>query len=116
MNRMLRLPVVLASTAAVCALMILEPVLASGDAARGKEKSATCQGCHGQNGVSPAPQFPTIAGQYQSYLEHALQQYKSGERKNAIMAGIAAPLTNQDIADLSAWYASQPGVRKTPIN
>lgn len=89
--------------------------LAKGDATKGKEKSVTCQACHGQAGVSPAPQFPTLAGQYESYLKHTLEQYRSGERKNAIMAGMAAPLTDEDIADLAAWYASQPGLTKTPI-
>ena len=88
----------------------------SGDPGKGKEKSATCQGCHGQAGVSPAPQFPNIAGQYETYLVHVLEQYRSGERKNPIMAGIAAPLSDQDIRDLAAWYSAQDGLSKTPVD
>ncbi len=80
----------------------------------GKEKSAACQACHGASGYSPAPQFPIIAGQYVNYLEHVLLQYKSGERKDAIMEGMMAGLSHQDIKDLSAWYASQEGLSDTP--
>ncbi len=89
-------------------------VFAGGDPAAGKAKSAACQGCHGADGNSPAPQFPKIAGQYEDYLKHAMEQYKSGERKNAIMAGMVAGLNEQDIADLAAWFASQKGLRDTP--
>lgn len=103
--------------AGVSVLLVVAPgaVLAKGDVSKGKEKSVTCQACHGQAGVSPAPQFPTLAGQYESYLKHSLEQYRSGDRKNAIMAGMAAALTDEDIADLAAWYSSQPGLTKTPI-
>lgn len=106
-----------ASLVAGCVFMAASgSALAKGDPAKGKEKSATCQACHGQTGVSPSPQFPTIAGQYETYLEHALEQYRSGDRKNAIMAGMAQPLSDEDIADLAAWYASQDGLKKTPVD
>lgn len=90
--------------------------LAKGDAGKGKEKSVPCQACHGQTGQSPSPQFPNLAGQYESYLAHSLEQYRSGERKNAIMAGMAEPLTDEDIEDLAAWFSSQDGLRNTPID
>lgn len=80
------------------------------DAARGKEKSAACAACHGADGNSQAPDFPRLAGQYQDYLLTALTHYKNGKRKNAIMQGQVANLTKQDLADLSAFYASQKGL------
>lgn len=91
-------------------------VEAKGDASVGKKKSEPCQACHGQTGQSPSPQFPNIAGQYESYLVHSLEQYRSGERKNAIMEGMAAPLSDEDIEDLAAWFASQEGLRNTPVD
>lgn len=78
----------------------------AGDAAAGKAKSATCVACHGEDGLGTSDEFPILAGQYASYLEQALLQYKNGQRKNAIMAGFVAGLSKQDIADLAAYYAS----------
>ncbi|NNF51632.1 MAG: cytochrome c [Gammaproteobacteria bacterium] len=90
------------------------PALASGDAAAGKTKSATCTACHGQDGLGTASEFPILAGQYASYLEQALIQYKNGSRKNAIMAGFAAGLSEQDIKDLAAFYSAMPSGLGTP--
>lgn len=86
---------------------------AGGDAAAGKEKAATCAACHGADGVSQIPTNPILAGQYASYLEQALKEYRSGVRQNAIMAGFATQLSDQDIEDLAAWFASQKGPLKT---
>jgi cytochrome c553 len=80
---------------------------AAGDAAAGKTKSATCAACHGPDGNSPTPAFPKIAGQHEGYLVKQLMEYKSGERVNATMNGMAAALSEQDMADLAAYYASQ---------
>jgi cytochrome c553 len=74
------------------------------------EQAAQCAACHGGNGVAPAPNFPNLAGQHRDYLRHSLQQYKSQARQNAIMLGFAAPLTDDDIALLSAYYAGQTGL------
>ena len=82
----------------------------AGNAAAGKEKSAACAACHGPEGISPTPQFPNIAGQYEDYLYQSLKDYKSGARKNAIMAGTVATLTDQDLKDLAAYFASLPGL------
>jgi cytochrome c553 len=68
----------------------------------------TCAACHGENGVSASPMFPNLAGQHRSYLEVALKEYKNGKRKNPVMAGTAAALSDADIKQLAAWYASQP--------
>ena len=84
--------------------------MAGGNAVAGKEKSQACVACHGETGVSAAPTFPNIAGQYEDYLYFALQSYKSGERNNAIMSGIVAALNEQDMKDLAAFYASQDGL------
>lgn len=83
--------------------------LAQGDVAAGKEKSAPCVACHGADGNSTDPNFPLLAGQYADYLVKALEDYKSGARKNAIMAGFAAGLSKQDREDLAAYFASQKG-------
>jgi len=83
---------------------------ADGNAAAGKEKSTTCAACHGPDGNSPSPDFPKLAGQEQDYLAAALHQYKTGKRKNPIMAGFAANLSEQDIADLTAYFSSQRGL------
>lgn len=87
---------------------------AGGNPAAGKQKSATCVACHGEDGKGTAPEFPVLAGQYASYLEQALKQYKNGERKNAIMAGFAAALSEQDIKDLAAFYARMASDLRTP--
>lgn len=79
------------------------------DAAK-KKVQEVCAACHGLDGVSQVADYPKLAGQYPDYLAKALRDYKSGVRKNAIMAGFAQTLTPQDIANLSAYYAAQPAV------
>jgi cytochrome c553 len=97
--------------AAAALLLGAAPVWAGGNAADGAKKAETCAACHGPSGAKPmTDDYPILAGQPADYLEHALKAYKSGKRKNAIMAGMAAPLTKQDIADLAAYFASQKGV------
>jgi cytochrome c553 len=78
--------------------------------ARGQEKAAVCAACHGQNGVSATGIWPTLAGQHEDYLKHALSQYKSGDRKDPVMTGQAMNLSERDIADLAAYFAAQPGL------
>lgn len=88
------------------------PALAhAADIAAGQAKAKEiCQACHGMDGNSPVPDYPKLGGQYRDYLAKALRDYKSGARKNPIMAGFAGALTAQDIENLSAYYASQPPV------
>ena len=77
----------------------------------GKTKAAeVCAACHGADGNSAAPDFPRLAGQHRDYLAKALRDYKSAQRKNAIMQGFAAALTKDDIENLAAYYAAQPAV------
>lgn len=84
------------------------------DIAAGKEKSTACAACHGADGNSTDPQYPRLAGQHANYLERALLDYQAGARKNPIMAGMVGGLTKDDITNLAAYYASQPGV-VTPV-
>ena len=81
----------------------------TGNAANGKKKAvAVCAACHGADGNKTLDaSYPKLGGQYPEYLAKSLHEYKSGKRKNAIMAGQAQALDEQDIADLSAYYAAQ---------
>lgn len=83
---------------------------ASGDASQGKAKSTACAACHGADGNSQQAIYPRLAGQHPDYLYKALTDYKSGERKNAIMSGQVAKLSPRDMADLAAYYGSQKGL------
>lgn len=78
----------------------------------GKKKAAeVCAACHGPDGNSPAPAFPKIAGQHASYITKSLNEYKSGARKDPIMAGMAAALSKEDIENLAAYFAGQTGLK-----
>lgn len=81
--------------------------LAAGDAAAGKAKSTTCAGCHNADGNSANPEWPKLAGQHAGYIVKQLHDFKAGDRKNAMMAPMAAPLSDQDMADLAAYFSSQ---------
>jgi len=83
---------------------------ASGNAEAGKAKSTTCAACHGADGNSVTALFPKLAGQQKDYLFHSLKAYKSGKRKNSIMAGQVQNLTLTDMADLSAYFSKQKGL------
>lgn len=75
----------------------------------------TCAACHGERGAKPIqPAYPILAGQYANYLEHSLKAYRSGERKNAIMMGQAANLSDADIKALAQYFAQQETVLHTP--
>ena len=98
---------------ALAALACADGALAqapAGDANRGREKVQMCQGCHGIEGWRTAfPEVyhvPRIAGQHAAYFVKALQAYKSGERNHPSMRGIAGSLSDQDMADLAAYYAA----------
>lgn len=105
---------ILLSLAAATLILIHAGAQAGGDIDAGKAKSAPCAACHGADGNSPSPAFPILAGQYEDYLIRAMQEYQSGTRKNPIMNGFAAPLSDQDRADLAAYFASQKSVLYTP--
>lgn len=94
---------------ALLALALAASVQARGNAAEGKKKAETvCAACHGPDGNKPTtPDNPILAGQHYDYLVRALTDYRNGRRNNAIMKGMSAALSKQDIEDLAAWFASQ---------
>ena len=81
----------------------------------GKEISKQCVTCHGEDGNSPAPNFPRLAGQHEDYLVYALESYKLGTRKNAIMAGIVTALSEEDMKNVAAFYSMQIGLKKVDL-
>jgi cytochrome c553 len=81
-----------------------------GDPMAGKAKSVVCSACHGVDGNSKIPTYPSLAGQHASYTYKQLMQFKNGERPNAIMRGFAAALTDEDMRNLAAYYESQTPV------
>jgi cytochrome c553 len=93
---------ILAVTATV---MFASPAFA-GDVDAGKAKAATCAACHGAAGVSAIPMYPNLAGQKEMYLSKQLKDFKKGTRKDPVMGAMAMPLSDADIANLSAYYAS----------
>jgi cytochrome c553 len=99
------------STGAGVALFSMSTiVLAGGDVEAGKEIAVkVCAACHGADGNSQIPTNPKLAGQYESYLARALMDYQSGARKNPIMSGFAATLSDEDIENVSAYFSSQTG-------
>jgi cytochrome c553 len=96
----------------VAAALALAPGFAlAADIAAGQAKvKEVCQACHGLDGNSQAADYPKLGGQYPDYIAKALRDYKSGARKNPIMAGFAATLTAKDIENVAAYFASQPAV------
>lgn len=91
----------------ITALLALPAAAASGNPAKGQAKAAACAGCHGADGNGGAdPTWPKLAGQDADYTAKQLADFKSGARKDPIMAGMAAPLSAQDMKDIGAYYAS----------
>ena len=99
-----------AAVTAAAALLTCGGASAADLVAAKKKAQEVCAACHGLDGISPVPDFPKLAGQYPDYMAKALRDYRSGVRKNAVMAGFATQLTDKDIENLSAYYAAQPSV------
>jgi cytochrome c553 len=91
--------------AAAAALLTVTGAMAAGDPAAGKAKAAGCGGCHGANGEGVKPN-PPLAGKSEADIVTALKDYKSGKRANALMKSLSTPLSDQDMANLGAYYAS----------
>lgn len=101
-------------TLILCALLVSHLAYASesateaapvGDAAAGKTKAVTCAACHGTDGNSAIAEYPNIAGQHANYIAAQLTDFKAGNRQNPLMSPMAAPLTEQDILDLAAYFS-----------
>ena len=82
-------------------------IAVEGNAEAGKTKAAMCGACHGATGVSAAPMYPNLVGQNAGYIRNQLANFKSGTRKDAMMAPMAANLSEQDMADLAAYFSTQ---------
>ena len=82
---------------------------AKGDVERGKRLARECFACHGQDGYSPSPINPKIGGQHERYLFLSLKEYRDGGRSHSLMRGSVLSKTDQDLEDIAAYYASQPG-------
>jgi len=95
----------LAAMAAIVSLGIVGPAHAAGDVQAGQAKAVACAPCHGANGQGVAPS-PALAGKSDAQLIQALKDFKSGKRDNPIMKGMASSLSDQDIENLAAYYAS----------
>ena len=100
---------------AVAAAFALAPSPAFADAAAGRSKAQMCAPCHGANGLAVTPNTPHLAGQPEPYLVDQLKAYRSGKRAHEVMGVVAKPLTDADISDLAAWFASlEIALRKEP--
>ena len=97
----------MAVAAFIGALASAGPVHAAGDAEVGKAKAVVCSACHGIDGNSINPLWPKLAGQHAAYLAKQMKAFRSGERKDPVMAPLAMPLSDDDIDNLAAFYASQ---------
>lgn len=90
--------------------------IGGGNPIAGKDKSALCQGCHGEDGNSAVPTFPKLAGQYAEYIARQISNFQTGTRKDPTMTDMAATLTNrQDTVDIAAYFASQKQMSGTPV-
>lgn len=106
-NAQRRVPAGVANLAVIAlalAALHVAPSAWARDAKAGRIKAQSCAVCHGPAGISTAPDAPNLAGQPALYVERQLKAYRSGERKHEVMAVIAKPLTDDDIANLAAWY------------
>jgi len=102
----------------ICLLMLVSNYSYAGDPAKGKTLSQTCAACHSVDGNSINPIWPKLAGQHTQYLVKQIQDFKDGKRVNAQMAPMVASLSEQDIADLAAYFSSQkvkPGSAKPEL-
>lgn len=90
--------------------------IGSGDPVAGRDKSALCQGCHGEDGNSVAPTFPKLAGQWSDYIQKQLREFQNGARFNETMTDVGASVDNfKDLFDIAAYFASQKQMEGTPI-
>jgi len=80
---------------------------AKGDAEKGQALAGTCAACHGMDGNSVNPIWPSLAGQHEAYLKRQIKFFRSGQRENELMAPMVASLSDQDIDDLAAYFSTQ---------
>jgi cytochrome c553 len=90
----------------LCSLLVFAAPALAADAAAGKSKAATCVACHGAEGVSVNPMWPNLAGQKDMYLAKQMKDFRDGKRSDPVMAPMAKALSDDDIANLAAYYSS----------
>jgi cytochrome c553 len=93
-------------TLAIAATVMFTSPVFAGDAAAGKAKTGMCAACHGAAGISAVPMYPNLAGQKEAYIAKQLKDFKAGKRKDPVMAPMAMALSDEDIANIAAYYAS----------
>ena len=92
--------------AIILGITLLGGLAQAADIEAGKAKSAVCAACHGGEGISPTPVWPNLAGQKEQYLAAQITAFRDGTRQNAQMSPMVANLSDEDIANLAAFYAS----------
>ncbi len=102
-----RLQSVIAVVGTLALLAMFNQASAQGSAAAGQAKSAVCAACHGPDGNSPNPVWPSLAGQHAAYITRQIAAFKAGEREDALMSSFAAQLSDADAADVAAFFESQ---------
>lgn len=110
MNKLMGLALV-----GLTAVFSVTAAIAAGDAAAGKQKAEACAACHGPGGYSTNPAWPRLAGQHADYIAKQLHDFKGGSRSNPIMSAQAVNLSEQDMADLAAFFASQPPAKGVAV-
>jgi len=99
------------------AALSMVPAAMAGNAEAGKTKAAACGGCHGMDGNSMIPAYPKLAGQNEAYIVKQIHDFKANStRQNAIMLGMAAALSDEDAADIGAYYQSQKLASAAPFD
>ena len=96
---------ILATASALILAASANIAIAGGDAAAGKAKAASCNACHGANGISAIPTYPNLAGQKEAYLVKQMKAFKDGTRKDPTMNAMAKPLSDTDMANIAAHFA-----------
>jgi cytochrome c553 len=102
-------------TAAYLATLGADTVAAGGNSGGSFEPAQTCAACHGQNGISLSPGWPTLAGQHEDYLEHALNQYRDGSRNDLVMSPLVADMSDETVSQLAAYFANLEGLETSEV-
>ena len=102
-------------TAAYLATLGADTVAAGGESGVSFEPARTCVACHGQNGISLSPGWPTLAGQHEDYLEHAMNQYRDGSRKDPVMSPLVAEMSDETVSQLAAYFANLEGLETSEV-
>lgn len=105
----------MADVAAYFASLGNETATASGSPGSSFKAARNCGACHGQNGIGLSPSWPTLAGQHEDYLVHALNQYRNGNRQDPVMESLVSTLSDDTVALLAKYFSSLEGLRTTEV-